>query len=229
MARIYCSNCGTLIPETSNFCYTCGAPQHGQESALYRAQEKPIAQAVSPSIEVIQASHRPHAKMEREVVARRHLHPRAVWLFFLNYNMRMAIVLPIFAVGIYMEPLVTVFFVAYEFLMLMIASLVHSHFWFSIDEQGFEVEYGIIHKRSVSLPFRQIQNVNILRTLIDRLLGLAKLEVETAGSSNTKHREVVGGIKSKAEGILPGITMADASHFHDLLLLKKEHQHANGD
>lgn len=229
MAKIYCSNCGTLIPETSNFCYTCGAPQHGQESALYRAQEHPIAHAVSPSVEIVQASRRPHPQMEREIIARRHLSPRAVWLFFLNYNMRMAIVIPIFAVGTYMEPLVAIFFLAYELLTFLIASLVHSHFWFSIDDQGFEVEYGIIHKRHVSLPFRQIQNVNIIRTLIDRMLGLAKIEVETAGSSSIKRREIVGAVKSKAEGILPGISMGDAEHFHDLLLLKKEFQHKNGD
>lgn len=229
MAKIYCSNCGTLIPETSNFCYTCGAPQHGQESALYRAQERQITHAVSPSVEIVQASRRPHPKMEREVVARRQLSPRAIWSFFLNYNMRMAIVLPIFAVGIYMEPLVALFFVAYEILMLLIASLVHGHFWFSIDEHGFEMDYGILHKRHVSLPYRQIQNVNILRSLMDRILGIAKLEIETAGSSSIKRREIVGGIKSKAEGILPGISMADAEHFHDLLLLKKEHQHKNGD
>lgn len=217
MAKIYCSNCGKLIPESSNFCYSCGAPQHGQESALYRAQEKPIAHAVVPSVEVVRPH---HPQSQHEVVPRRQLSSRAIWLFFLNYNMRMAIVLPIFAVGIYMEPLVALFFVAYEILILLIASLVHGHFWFTIDENGFNTEYGIIHKRSVSLTFKQIQNVNILRSLLDRMLGIAKLEVETAGSSGVKPREVIGGIKSKSEGILPGITLADAEQLHDILLQK---------
>lgn len=221
MDKIYCSNCGTLIPGKSNFCYTCGAPQHGEESALYRAQDKPIANAVTPTTEVIQADHRQKVHhSNNEVVARRSLSGRAIWLFFFNYNRRMAIVLPIFAIGIYMEPLVGLFFVAYEFLILLIASLVHGHFWFTIDEHGFTTEYGVLHKRSVSLTFEQIQNVNILRSLMDRILGIAKLEVETAGSSRTKAREVIGGIKSKSEGILPGISLADAEHIHDILLRK---------
>lgn len=229
MARIYCSNCGQLIPEKSNFCKFCGAPQHGAQSALYRAEAKPIEHATEPSPEVLRAKGSLALRLQREVVARRHLDPRAIWLFFINYNLRMAIVFPFFAVGIYYELLVTGLLVAYLLTVFLIASLVYNHFYFSIDNHNFQKEYGIIHKRHVSLPFRQIQNVNIVRTVIDRMLGIAKLEIETAGSSSIKRRDIVGGVKSKAEGVLPGLSLADAQHMHDLLLQKKEYDHQNGE
>lgn len=227
MAKIYCSNCGQLIPEDSNFCRFCGAPQRGQESSLYRALAAPLARATVPALEVRHTDAVPaaHHKMLREVIPRRQLSPRAVWLFFINYNFRMAILIPAFAVGIYLEPLVAIFFFAFQLLVFLVASLIHSSFYFSIDHNGFQVEYGIIHKRRVSLPFRQIQNVNILRTFIERSLGIARLEVETAGSSSIKKRDIIGGIRSKSEGVLPGVSMADAQHLHDLLLQKKEYQH----
>lgn len=228
MAKIYCSNCGQLIPESSNFCPYCGAPQHGQASALYRAQAAPIEQATAPSPEVVRAKGSLALRLQREVIPRRHLSTRAIWLFFINYNLRMAIVFPFFAVGIYFELLVAGLLVAYLIMVYLIASLVYNHFYFSIDNHGFQKEYGIIHKRRVSLPFRQIQNVNVTRTVFERLLGIARLEIETAGSSSIKRRDIVGGIKSKAEGVLPGIMLDDARHLHDVLLQKKEFQHENG-
>jgi membrane protein YdbS with pleckstrin-like domain len=226
MAKIYCSNCGQLIPESSNFCRYCGAAQHGEMAAVYRAEAPPLPQPTQPVPEVSKVGHtRKLLLKQHEVIGRRHLDPRAVWLFFINYNLRMFIVFPAFAAGIYFEPLVALLLLAYLIMVYMIALLAYNHFWFSIDEQAFHKEYGIIHKRRVSLPFRQIQNVNVVRTFIDRLLGIAKVEVETAGSSSVKRRDIIGGVKSKAEGVLPGTDLEYARHIHDVLLFKKEYQH----
>lgn len=229
MAKIYCSNCGQLIPEDSNFCRICGAPQHGPESALFRAEAAPVEQATKPIPEVLSKKYARMRRLERETVARRQLDPKAVWLFFINYNLFMFILIPAFAAAIYFQPLVVILFFAYELMVFLIASLVHNHFYFEIDDNGLEIEYGIIHKKHVSLPFRQIQNVNVIRTFIDRLLGIAKLEVETAGSARIKKRDVIGGVRTHAEAILPGLSLKDSRHLHDLLLQKKEMHHRNGD
>lgn len=218
MNKVYCRNCGQLIPEDSNFCWRCGASQRALEEAAGKTEERP---KVEPELSPEEAA---ALEMLEATVKQRHLDPGAIWLFFINYIGKTAMVLPLFAVGIYLQPLVIVGFVIYLVLAFLIAILVFNHFIFDIEKDRLDIEYGIVHKRHVSVPFRQIQNVNITRSLIDRLLGIAKLEIESAGSSMTHKRDVVGGTKSKAEGFLPGLSVKDALTFHDMILQKAMHE-----
>ncbi len=91
---------------------------------------------------------------------------------------------------------------------------------FEIDETGLSIESGVIHKSQVSLPFDQVQNVNIERTLADRILGLSKVSIETAGSAmgSTTNGTVAPGGKVKAEAFLPGLHLDKAMKIHDLLI-----------
>lgn len=218
-----------MIPEVSSFCRYCGAAQHGEEASAYRAEAPVVRQATLPAPQVERVAHtRQVILKQHEVVGRRHLAPRTVWLFFINYNLRMGIVLPGFLLAIYFEPLAVGLLLAYLLVIYLIAQLVYNYFYFTIDNNNFTAEYGIIHKKHVSIPFQQIQNVNIKRTFIDRLLGLSKLEVESAGTASLKMRDIVGGTRSRSEGFLPGLSMEDAMHIHDVLLVKKEYSHKNG-
>src|SRR6185436_3640378 len=101
----------------------------------------------------------------------RHLAPAAKWLFFINYIAQTSILIPIFAAGIYFQPLVVILLFAYLFITYLIAALIYNNFLFSIEQDTLEIGYGIVHKRDVSIPFVQIQNVNITRNFIDRILG----------------------------------------------------------
>jgi membrane protein YdbS with pleckstrin-like domain len=216
-----------MIAEDANFCPHCGAAQHSMT-----ADPEP-AEPHHPhhNHESHGHGHKQHDKEDAELLAKlektvtqRHLDPNAKWLFFINYVGRTAVILPFFAVGIYFEPYAAIVPFIYFIILAMIATLVHNHFVFDIEKDRLDIEYGIIHKRNVSVPFRQIQNVNITRSLIDRILGIAKLEVESAGSSRAVKREVVGGTRSRAEGFLPGLSMKDALMFHDLILTKAMHE-----
>lgn len=218
--KIYCSNCGQLVDETAKYCWNCGAAQHGEESAVYRAKAAPV----DPATASHEAPHLSDPKLKElldETIPRRHLAPAAKFLFFINYIGITALLLPLFAIGIYFEPLlVSILFGTYLLMLYLIAVLVYNHFHFAVEEEGFRIDYGIVNKRHVTIPFRQVQNVNITRTLIDRFLGIGKLEIESAGSSHIQKRDIVGGTRSKAEGFLPGLTMGDAEHLHDLILQK---------
>jgi membrane protein YdbS with pleckstrin-like domain len=224
VSKIYCSNCGKLTDRTANFCTYCGAAQHGAESAVYRAQEAPLKNLTTPGDEPPTDKARITERgLEDETIAKRHLSPGAILLFFINYLGKTFIAIPILAVGSYLEPLVGLIFVAYLVVTFLIAVLVYDYFYFTIDDDEVRVEHGIIHKRLVSVPFQQIQNVNITRTLIDRLLGIARLEIESAGATNVDQREIVGGTKSRAEGFLPGVSLDDARLLHDIILQKALH------
>lgn len=219
--KIYCANCGELAAENSNYCWKCGAPLHGSEAAVYRAQGPVLDPPTQPSPEALKTQADP--AVIKKTVPRSHLDPAVIWLFFLNYIGKTFLLVPPLAIGAYFQPIIGVGFAFYLLINYLIAVLVYNHFYFSIEEDKLLIEYGIIHKRHVTVPFRQVQNVNIISTLIDRILGIARLEVESAGSSQTYKREIVGGTRSKAEGFLPGLSMKRAREYHDLILQKARH------
>ena len=73
----------------------------------------------------------------------------------------------------------------------------------------------------MGIQFQQVQNVNIKRSIIDRMLGIAHIEIETAGSSAVVGQATVSSAsKSTAEGVLPGITTECAKQVQDILLTK---------
>ncbi len=219
MAKIHCSNCGKLVNETANYCWDCGAALHGSAAALYQARAPMVVNPSTASAiggEIMEA----YFDLADETVPLRHLDPAAKFLFFLNYLGKTAILFPAFLVGIYYQPLVAGGLFLYLFVTYLIAVLVYNHFIFSVNKNNVNLEYGIIHKRHVSIPYAQIQNVNITRTFIDRMLGIARIEIESAGSASARKRDIVGGTRSKAEAYLPGLNLKDAQKLHDLILQK---------
>jgi uncharacterized membrane protein YdbT with pleckstrin-like domain len=222
MANIYCSNCGKLISETSNFCKFCGAATHGEASAVYRAQDPVVHNSMGAFAVAQTKSGGQRTKAKKEAIhhiPRRHLCPRVKWSFILGYLRVTSILLLLFAIGIFLDPFaVGVIFAAYLLVLYLFASLVYNHFYYQIDKSGFKKDYGIIHKNSASIPYSNIQNVNIVRGLSDRLLGLARIDIETAGSAAIAKKDIAGGSSSRAEGHLPGLTLAQAQKVHDILL-----------
>ncbi|MCA9339245.1 PH domain-containing protein, partial [Candidatus Saccharibacteria bacterium] len=125
------------------------------------------------------------------------------------------------AVTILVEPLLSSIILSIYFAgIITIAVLAYKNFSYEIDDTSFEKNYGILQKRTVTIPFEQIQNVNISRSLIEQFLGLASIDIETAGNSGTTKKSVVGALNTTAEGLLPGVTLGQARKLHDLLLQK---------
>lgn len=68
-------------------------------------------------------------------------------------------------------------------LTLLWAVLYVEHYSFGVYSDRIEVKRGIIGRREVSIPFGRIQNVEVYRGILDRLMGIGSVHVETAGSS----------------------------------------------
>lgn len=226
MSQIYCSNCGQLIAESSNFCRFCGAAQHGLAAATYQAQ----APAVDVTQEHPAAALGQHAIKQATAVRHHYVHDhklddRAQFSFFVAYLVRSSILPLLLVIGIFARPFIAIPVTGlYLITLYIVAVTVHHSFRFSIDETGFKKQYGIIHKQEVSIPYKQIQNVNITRSLLDRFLGLSRVCIETAGGSATVKRDVVGGSRTKAEGHLPGLDLKEAKRIHDLVISKIDHR-----
>ena len=66
----------------------------------------------------------------------------------------------------------------------IISYLQYLFFTFHIDEENgeFVIQKGILNKTRITIQLHKIQQVNINQSLIQRLVGVHKLEIDTAGS-----------------------------------------------
>ena len=54
---------------------------------------------------------------------------------------------------------------------------------FEVHDDHLEIEYGVVRKVSVVVPYVRVQHIDTNRGPVERLLGLATLRVYTAGSA----------------------------------------------
>ncbi len=220
MRKIYCSNCGQLVPANAHFCPYCGAPQHGPEAGTYQI-EHPAVHHGAAAFVLAQAQQPPAKKTETKEhgFTNRKLAGAARIVFFFSYIAKTFPILIALGAGVVLEPTIFgILIVSYIFTLVLIAFAVHDSFRYSITKFGFEMEYGILHTEQVSVPFNQIENVNIVRDSFDQIAGLARIDIETAGNANDTPRNIIGGQISQAEAHLPGVTLSDAKLIHDLLI-----------
>lgn len=66
----------------------------------------------------------------------------------------------------------------------IISYLQYLFFTFHIDEENgeFVIQKGVLNKTKITIQLHKIQQVNINQSLIQRLVGVHKLEIDTAGS-----------------------------------------------
>lgn len=77
---------------------------------------------------------------------------------------------------------------------LSIASFLGSLFWFYLVWDNFDYEIsdsvdiksGVFRKKVREIPLRRIQNVDVSRNIFHRILGIAKVSLETAGGNATE-------------------------------------------
>ena len=163
------------------------------------------------------------------------LHPKAVWLFFLPSTIITLVFLLV--VGIPFGVILTDGIAANEnsyaliitiaaVLVIFLFGFLLPYFWakfsyrfykYELIEQGFRKESGVIMKSYVTIPYERIQNVDIQRGILARMLGLSTLKIQTAGSS-----------MEGAEGILPGLLHKDAEKLRDELIQKAKGSKSQG-
>lgn len=57
--------------------------------------------------------------------------------------------------------------------------------WYSFDDEGVRMGWGLLWKREINLTYRRIQDIHVTRNIIERRMGLAKVAVQTASGSST--------------------------------------------
>lgn len=153
----------------------------------------------------------------------RKLHPGAKLLFFIQY---------LFLLGIFIVPLLfgafssivlsrafgIDFFNMFIFCLIavfcligfcyILAILSYNNWGYEFRKDNLYIKRGIIWKHYSSIPYERVQNVDIVRGVIARLVGFSCLRIQTAGYS--------GAVS--AEGSLPALDEKEAEEYRDFLL-----------
>ncbi len=106
----------------------------------------------------------------------------------------------------------------------ILAKLEYRFYKYGLTKNGFQKEYGIIAKKYVTIPYERIQNIDMSQTLLERILGLYDVNIQTAGMISMMGR--FGG--RRAEGILPGLSKDEANHLRDRLIEMSRSQGGRG-
>lgn len=89
----------------------------------------------------------------------------------------------------------------------------YSHWGYLIRRHDLLVRHGFIWRQVVAVPFARIQHVDSSAGPVSRILGLARIDIHTAGTAMAKIS-------------IPGLTAEDAEKLRDYLS-KTGHSHAN--
>ena len=63
---------------------------------------------------------------------------------------------------------------------------------YEFDDEGVTMRWGVLFRREVSLTYSRIQDIHLTSNVLERWLGLAKIEVQTASASAKAEMTIEG-------------------------------------
>ena len=63
---------------------------------------------------------------------------------------------------------------------------------YRFDEEGISMAWGVLFRREINLTYRRIQDIHVSRNLIERWLGIGKVEIQTASGKATAELSIEG-------------------------------------
>jgi len=158
------------------------------------------------------------------------LHHGAKWLFrirgyfgalFLMIFLSWGIISIIIIMG---KGIVLVGILFYIAMIIIIAEIYarmsYNRWFYEFTNDSLKLERGIIWKRYSNVPYTRVQNVDIHRGILARIIGFSSVIIQTAGYSYTSR----GG--AMAEGYLPAVSIEGAEEIREFLMkrINKNHQ-----
>jgi uncharacterized protein len=154
------------------------------------------------------------------------LHPGAKWSFRIRFYVIMifiAFFLSIFSLGglviLFSESSSLLAIIGFSILGYIIfilvvgeiyANLAYKNWKYELTEDGLKKERGIIFKKYSTIPYTRVQNVDIYRGILARMLGFSTVMIHTAGYSGVPN----------AEGHLPAIETHKAEQIREFIMAK---------
>lgn len=105
-------------------------------------------------------------------------------------------------------------FVVVFMVTLLVAWLIYANYKYCLGDDSLKIKQGILDKREVAIPYRQIQDVDIERDLSFQMFGLSRIVILTAGHDDDRPGN------DESEGALPAIDK-DLAEWLQAELLKR--------
>jgi len=84
---------------------------------------------------------------------------------------------------------------------------------FTLGENAISIKRGILNKKDISIPYRQIQDISIEQSFSNKMMGVSKLVILTAGNDNND-------TEGEAEGSFDVIDSNLAQNIKETILQK---------
>ena len=195
---MHCTNCGTYIAPGARFCAGCGAPAVDPEMTRFAAKPQPppqqpyIAHPVQPVSP--QPVYAPATRQERTDAERQIFKARPT-LFFIKIGYGLA------ALGAIIMIILLAYYISAPWwiaLPIALALLLIPAFYhvkrnmvqYTLTNHKLEIDEGFIARTTRNLPLRNIQDVTVSATILQRLLGYGDVVIDNAselGGSTTMH------------------------------------------
>jgi uncharacterized membrane protein YdbT with pleckstrin-like domain len=107
-------------------------------------------------------------------------------------------------------------FVLVFIITFLAAYLTYVNYLFMLDTDALKIRRGILSKEEIAIPYRQIQDVDVDQSISDRIWGVARLAILTAGQEKT------GEGNDESEGIFPAIDRVLAESLQTELLKRAD-------
>jgi len=67
---------------------------------------------------------------------------------------------------------------------------------FCFDTEGISLSWGILFRKEITLTYRRIQDIHVTRNILQRWMGLATVEIQTASGSASPEMTIEGVLRA---------------------------------
>ena len=184
---MHCTNCGTYIAPGTRFCAGCGAPAVDPEATRYAGGAQPFAPA-QPYTPLMQApppaAYNP-ARQERTSDVEKQIFKTRPTLLFIKIGYGLAALGALILVWLLASytPLPTWISVLLGLALLLIPAYHHvkrNMIEYTLTNHKLEISQGFLKRTTRNFTLRNIQDVTVEVTLMQRLLGYGNVMIEDA-------------------------------------------------
>ena len=142
--------------------------------------------------------------------ADRRLHPATIALRFIKEAPQTLFAIPAVLAFSSKTGLTNALYLAAGLGVVLLAAkwLVWRRFKYGVGATEIVIESGVLNRNRRSIPFDRVQDVDIERTFLARLFGLAKVRIET-------------GAGGKDEGLLDSVSLAEANRLRETVRARR--------
>ena len=187
---MHCTNCGTYIAPGARFCSGCGAPAVDPEATRYAgAQPAPPPYAQVPPIQAAPVAPPAYIplRQERTSDVEKQIFKTRPTLLFIKIGYALAaigaILLTILLGKTLGEYLAWYIWLPISMSLLLIPAYYHlkrNMVQYTLTNHKLEIDEGFISRKTRNFPLRNIQDVTVSTTIMQRLLGYGNVVIEDA-------------------------------------------------